>query len=110
MTTRLWHTGKRLPSGELDPDAWVEGELVKPGIGLVTLMNDSGVGWVDIASPRDWGREATGGEGFARKYNELGQPIFSNHREFAEACRKANDHGDSVAPIRARDYDVGTGL
>ena len=76
-----------------------------------TLMNDRGAGWVDIASPRGWGKSVTSdGSGFAKRYDSLGRPVFANRAEFDEAIHKANDHGERVSAVRARDYDVTTGL
>lgn len=76
-----------------------------------TLMNDAGAGWVDIVSPRGWGQGATkDGSGFAKRYDSLGRPVYANRAEFDNAIAKANDHGERVAAVRARDYDITTGL
>jgi hypothetical protein len=86
----------------------------KPGEGLAeilasgrfpgVLMEDKGAGWVDMASPRWWGRGTKQGP-FAKKHTPDGKPIWSNCREFQEAVKKANAAGDKIQAIRPRDYE-----
>lgn len=104
-----------LPMSEADPIGSYrehEGKRLRrlPSV-APTLMNDAGAGWVDIVSPRGWGQSVTeDGKGFAKRYDSFGRPVYGNRAEFDEAIKKANDHGEKVAAVRARDYDVTTGL
>ncbi len=108
---RWWHDGTRDENGLATDSGWYLGDEIRPAMGIAILMNDDGAGWVDIVSPRGWGQSATSdGKGFAKRYDSLGRPVFGNRSEFDEAIKKANDHGEKVAAVRARDYDVMTGL
>lgn len=107
MNTK-WHNGKRLPDGTLDvaDENWIEGDPIPTGYTFVPLMNDRGAGWVDTSSPRGWGKEVTGGKGFARRYDKFDRPVYANAAECHEAIRRAQDHGEKVVAIRDRDYPV----
>lgn len=79
-------------------------EILATGKAPGMLVEDRGNGWVDIASPRWWGKGTKHGP-FARQHTPDGKPIWGSCREFKEAVKKANANGDKVQAIRPRDYE-----
>lgn len=66
------------------------------------IVNNTSNGFVDLQMPRHWGKGVTEG-GFAKNYNEHGQPVYSSNTDLREAIAKAQDHGENVRAVPTRD-------
>jgi hypothetical protein len=79
--------------------------------GTFGIADNTTNGFVDVAACRNWGKKATkDGSGFAKRYNNKGQPMYESMAEHANAIAKANDHGEDVVAVKPRDYDINSNV